>query len=108
MNIYRLALPLVVAFIAGCGGSSGSGFEGKWRQNVEKNTASMVIRKDGEIFHIDYKTYNPWLKNYGTKKLEASVVSDSVLTIVGSMGVANLRLEGGHIFFDNREYLKSD
>ena len=108
MKLYKVAVLFVIALVSGCGGPSGSGFEGKWKQKIEKSPSSLIIKKDGEVFHIDYISNNPWLNEYENKKLEASVVSDSVLTIIGSMGIANLRLEEGHIFFDDGEYTKSD
>lgn len=107
MSLNKIVLSLVVIILAGCGGPKGNGFEGKWTQDTKEAPSSLLIKRDGDIYHIDYTSNNPWLKEYENKKLEASVVSDSVLTIVGSMGMANLRLENGHIFFDEGEYLKS-
>lgn len=107
MSLNKLALSLAFVMLAGCGGPKGSGFEGKWTQNVSETPSSLLIKHDGDIYHIDYTSNNPWLKEYENKKLEASAVSDSVLTIVGSMGTANLRLENGHIYFDDGEYFKS-
>lgn len=106
--IAKIALTFAMLFIvAGCGAPKGAGFEGSWKQKTEEKPSSLVIKRDGNIYHIDYTTNNPWLQEYENKKLEASVVSDSVLTIEGSMGLANLRLENGHVFFDDEEFIKS-
>lgn len=107
MGIKKLVLIFAVAALAGCGEPKGSGFEGKWSQNTKENPSSLLIKRDGDIYHIDYTSNNHWLNEYENKKLEASAVSDSVLEIADSMGLANLRLEDGHIFFDDGEYSKS-
>lgn len=108
MNIKNLTLSLAMAVIAGCGGTSGSGFEGKWSQNTASKPSSLLIKKDGEIYHVDFTYNNPQLDAYKTKKLEASAVSDNVLTIVGAMGAINMRLQDGHIFFKDSEYIKQN
>jgi hypothetical protein len=108
MNIKKLTLPLVMAIVAGCGGPSGSGFEGKWTQNTGSKPSSLLIKKDGEIYHVDFTYNNPQLDAYKTKKLEASAASDNVLTIVGAMGAINMRLQDGNIYFKDSEYVKQN
>jgi len=107
MNLKKIVPLFALLALSGCGAPKGSGFEGEWKQNAEKTPSSLLIKREGNIYHVDYTSNNPWLQEYESKKLEATVVSDSVLTIQGSMGTANLRLENNHIFFDDEEFIKS-
>lgn len=108
MNLAKLFLPCVIALVAGCGGPSSSGFEGKWVQKSTQKPSSLVLHKDGDVYHVDFTYNSPQLDEYHTKKLEATVVSDSVLTVSGGMGAVNLRLQDGHIYFQDGEYVKSN
>jgi hypothetical protein len=108
MKIMKYILPLAVAFIAGCGGPAGSGFEGKWVQKDNQKPSSLVLHKDGEIYHVDFTYNSQQLDEYHTKKMEAKVVSDSVLEVVGSMGSVTFRLQDNHIYFQDGEYVKSN
>jgi hypothetical protein len=108
MNIAKLVLPCVIAFVAGCGGPSGSGFEGKWTQKTDEKPSTLLLHKEGEIFHVDYTYNSPQIDEYHTKKLEATIVSDSVLSVVGGMGSVNFRLQDGHIYFQDDEYVRAE
>lgn len=108
MKIAKIILPFVIAFVAGCGGPSGSAFEGKWVQKTTEKPSSLVVHKDGNIYHVDFTYNSPQLDEYHTKKMEATVVSDSVLTVSGGMGAVNLRLQDGHVYFQDGEYVKSN
>ena len=108
MKIAKLIVPCLLAVLAGCGGPSGNGFEGKWTQKTKEKPSSLIVHKEGEVFHIDYTYNSPQIDEYHTKKLEATAVSDSVLTLVGGMGSVNLRLQEGHIYFQDEEYIKAE
>lgn len=108
MKINKLVLSCFIAFVAGCGGPSGTGFEGKWIQKTNDKPSTLVLRKDGEIYHVDYSHNIQQLNEYTTKKLEASIVSDSVLSIVGSMGAITFRLQDGYLYFKDNEYVKAN
>lgn len=108
MKYTKFVLLCIISFIAGCGGPSGSGFEGKWVQKNNEKPSSLILHKDGEIYHVDFTYNSPQLDEYHTKKLEASIVSDSVLSLVGGMGAVNFRLQDGHIYFQDGEYVRSN
>jgi hypothetical protein len=108
MNIMKFVLPIAIAFVAGCGGPAGSGFEGKWVQKTNEKPSFLVLHKEGEIYHVDYTYNSQQLDEYHTTKMEATVVSDSVLAVVASMGSVTFRLQDNHIYFQDGEYVKSN
>lgn len=107
MKVSKFILPCVIAFVAGCGGPSGAGFEGKWVQKDSEKPSTLVLHKDGEIYHVDFTYNSPQLNEYHTKKIEAKIESDSVLTVVGG-GPFSFRLQDGHIYFKDGEYVKTN
>ena len=107
-----LAFILLAFFVSGCSGGKGDGFVGKWvgqnNEQIYKPSYVMVIKRDGDIFHVDVAS----TKDLGfgkpittNKQFEAKAESDTVLSMFG--GLATMRLEKGIVSFDGTSFTKS-
>jgi hypothetical protein len=108
MSVMKFIFPLAVIFVAGCGAPTGSGFEGKWVQKDNAKPSSLMLHKDGKIYHVDYTYNSQQLDEYHTTKMEATIASDSVLEVIGSMGSVTVRMQDAQVYFQDGEYAKSN
>lgn len=103
---------VIVGFCAiglvGCDSQNGKNFEGHWQSGTASAPLTLDIKYSKGIYHVDqtYKTIfsgDELFKN----KLEATPLSEEVLEVRDGAGSTNMRLENGHLYFDNEEYTKS-
>lgn len=102
-----LAVFGMAAVISGCGGPKGSAFIGHWVGGTEKTPISLDIKYDDGVYHIDRQAKSPFTGNLDTKRLEATALSDSVLSINMGIAVVNLRMDNGQILMDNKTFTKA-
>lgn len=107
----------IVGIISGCSGEKGSAFVGRWSSGNEDGVALspptyiIDIKKNDEIFHVDMEITSFDFMKGGRKKtlkkLEGKAESETVLSVTGAPISLNMRLEGGRMFFDGNEFIKS-
>ncbi len=105
--VAALALTSIAAIVSGCGGPKGAAFEGHWTGGTEKQPASLDIKYDDGVFHIDHKQKSFYFDEFNTNKWEATALSDNVLSIDLGVVKRSLRLENGHLFLNNEEFNKA-
>jgi hypothetical protein len=93
--------------VGGCGGPKGAAFEGHWTAGDAKTPSSLDIKQDGGLYHVDYTHKTIFSDKPSSKKLEATAISDNVLSIAVGPASITMRLENGHLFFDDKEYTKA-
>lgn len=105
--IMALLVVGVSAVVSGCGGPKGSDFEGHWERTSAKAPASLDIKYEDGVYHIDRTAKSMLDGKMETKRLEGTALSDTVLSVNVGLGVLNLRLEKGQILVNNEVYIKS-
>lgn len=97
----------VSVVISGCGGPKGSDFVGHWERTQKTAPASLDIKYEDGIYHIDRTAKSMLDGNMETQRLEGTALSDTVLKVDMGIGVLTLRLEKGQILVDDEVYAKS-
>lgn len=101
---------VVIAFIsivvAGCS-AKGSAFEGHWHAGTSEAPYTLDIRYSKGLYHVDQSYKTIFSDEAYNTKFEATPLSDEVLEVQDEGGTTSMRLENGHLYFDDQEYTKS-
>lgn len=106
---FLLVASLLAITVSGCNGEKGAAFVGKWVSvdtgRPDQTLMVVEVVPDGGSFHINVE--NTIFKHTKTSRFEGKAESENVLSVTGAPILLNMRLEGGRMFFDGRELIKS-
>jgi uncharacterized lipoprotein YehR (DUF1307 family) len=101
-----VAASILVVGINGCDSQKGTAFEGHWEGGTQKAPVTLDIKYSKGVYHVDHSYKTIFMDKPTNVKLEATAMSDEVLKVSEGFGGLNMRLENGHLYFDNQKYNK--